>query len=176
MFDGNYTSAPTLKSVWLMSGGLKSVHRFADMDARWRQFTALAWKNYRLQRRKPLIIFFIILFPTLYALLLMFLHSKNKYIVVAETKSWVEQPLEFHQNEHHEFTMEVDNKGTHYGNTHVQLLFYYTPDVDVTKRVMGHASNGSDKNISELFVDHSLLINKRCGLCNTVTLISFINL
>ena len=142
-----------LKPGWLKSGGLKFVYRVADMGARWRQFTALTWKNYRLQRRKPLTFFFIILAPCLFSVLLVFLHSKNKYIVVDETESWLEYPLEFHQNDHHEFNTEVDHKGTHYGNTNVQLLFYYTPDVDVTKRVMEHAANGSDKNISESFVD-----------------------
>ena len=114
----------------------------AEMGVRWRQFAALVWKNYRVQRKKPFTVCCLLFGPGLFSALILFLHVGKRYIVVEDTKSWMPEEIKI-------CSKHGDVHGTYCVSKSAHLILYYAPAVNITRAIMGHINEGLDNTLSE---------------------------
>ena len=109
--------------------------QFTVMGSNWDRFVNLLWRNTQILKKRPLFLSAVTLLPTVYHLLLLFKH-KNSHLDIVTTVSWQPEQLHWCSNSRDPMikTTFCDGK---------KLEVFYTPNVDISRKVMAHLRRGA---------------------------------
>ena len=116
--------------------------QFVVMVSNWDRFVILLWRNTHILKKRPLFLCAVTLLPTVYHLHVLFKHMNSHLDIVTTVSYGPEQP-HWCQNSRNVIlrTAFCDAK---------KLEVFYTPDVDISRKVMAHLRRGaSTSNVSK---------------------------
>ena len=105
------------------------------MVSNWDRFVILLWRNTQILKKRPLFLSAVTLLPMVYHLLLLSKH-KNSHLDIVTTVSFrPEKP-------HWCSTLRQNKLKTGFCGAK-KLQVFYTPDVDISRKVMSHLQSGT---------------------------------
>ena len=125
------------------------------------------WKNYRICRKRPVLLFCVTLLPIAFPLVLRWMHANAKHIVYRHIESWLPDTPELCLKYEHRKT------SAYCVNSKTQLWVYYTPKADVTRDVMASINEGLHNKIGNMLFARQ---NQNCtrGFCVSVLNLSYL--
>ena len=105
------------------------------MVSNWDRFVILLWRNIQILKKRPLFLSAVTLLPTVYHLVLLFKHTNTHLEIVTTVSFRPEQP-------HWCSTLRQHKLKTRFCGAK-KLQVFYTPDVDISRKVMAHLQSGT---------------------------------
>lgn len=121
----------------------------AVMGLIWRQFWALTWKNYIINRRKPITTCLLVFMPTLFPLIIVFYLKSGLMITAKDVESWLPEKLDLCFKHGNRMSLHCTSRMR-------RLTVYYSPDVQVTRDIMAYINKGLQHKLGKTATSNTL--------------------